>query len=121
MSLSQVFSSRISTTRRWDAAAPRRDAGVATTCASHAIVVSAPGHQTIRFELKGQWDGASLPQVALPGGSVLLATIKLDKVDGPASTQPVVMKEHKGKLHTESEYNEVKRREREDDYADAMR
>jgi 23S rRNA (adenine2503-C2)-methyltransferase len=83
----------------------------------HTIIVSAPGHQTIAFDLEAQWDGASLGSMALPGGSIWfgvdtvsgadrsfyrLATIKLDKSNSPG-TQPVTMYSHKGKLMTKAE------------------
>jgi hypothetical protein len=85
----------------------------------HTIVVSAPGYQSIQFDLKSQWDGASLPQIALPGGSAMfatdtvtgadkkfytLATINLEKAATP-SQQPVVMHEFRGKVLAKPEYD----------------
>jgi 23S rRNA (adenine2503-C2)-methyltransferase len=83
----------------------------------HTIIVSAPGHQTIAFDLESQWDGASLGSMALPGGSIWfgfdtvsgadrsfydMATIKLNK-SGSAGTQPVTMFVHKGRVMTKEE------------------
>ena len=90
----------------------------------HEVVVSAPGYQSICFELRAQWDGASLPNLAPPGGSVLfaidtmtgadrkfytLATINLDKCDTDAATQPVTMYEFRGKVMDKRGYDRSKR------------
>lgn len=93
----------------------------------HQIVVSAPGCQTITFELKARWDGASLTSLVLPGGSVWfsidtlsgadksfhpLATIKLNRTEGPV-TQPATMHVHRGKVLNDREYRQAMQEERE--------
>src|SRR5262249_33097571 len=40
----------------------------------HLVTISAPGYQAIQFQLIAQWDGASLPNIAAPGGSAMFAT-----------------------------------------------
>src|SRR5690349_9376158 len=45
----------------------------------HNVTISHPGYQTINFALNSQWDGASLGNIALPGGS---AGFGLDTVNG---------------------------------------
>jgi hypothetical protein len=87
----------------------------------HDVIVSLPGYQPIQFQLVAQWDGASLPNIAAPGGSAMFATdtatgadksfytlavIKLAKMSA-ATTQPLVMYERRGKLMTKVEYDKA--------------
>src|SRR5204863_8815066 len=80
----------------------------------HDVLVTAAGFQPIQFRFEGKLDAATLSQVALPGGSVLvgadvasgagmsynkLAKIKLTPAEHP-STQPVTLYEWKGDLLT---------------------
>jgi hypothetical protein len=96
----------------------------------HTITVSHPGYQAIQFDLKSQWDGASLPDLAFPGGSVLfgidtlngsdrkfntLAKIKLNPSNG-STTMPAAMKEWRGKLVTPAEYERLYQADRNDQH-----
>jgi hypothetical protein len=93
----------------------------------HTIVISAPGYESIQFDLKAEWDGASLPGLVLPGGSLLfaadtatgadrsfsqLARIKLNKAGSAGTAAPKVMKERKGKILTDEEYDAAVAEER---------
>jgi 23S rRNA (adenine2503-C2)-methyltransferase len=93
----------------------------------HTIIISAPGHQTIAFDLESQWDGASLGSMALPGGSIWFgvdtvsgadrsfytpAKIKLNK-SSSAGTQPVTMYSYKGKIMTKEERDKAVREDLE--------
>jgi len=86
---------------------------------SHSVVVSKSGYQPIRFDVTSQWDAASLPQLALPGGSAMFATdsvtgadrsfkdlkpIKLTKAGQP-TTQPSVRKVYRGSVMTPADYD----------------
>lgn len=92
---------------------------------SHTIEISKEGYRPIKFNLEAQWDGASMTDVALPGGSALmglsvvtgsdksfnsLAKIKLEKA---SSSQPTVNElfEHRGKLYIKSDYDRIKKEE----------
>ena len=44
---------------------------------THRVEVSKEGYRTKVFDLKAQWDGASLPGLILPGGSVSVALSKV--------------------------------------------
>jgi hypothetical protein len=96
----------------------------------HEVTVSKPGYQTITFILKSHWDaggvGAVAVDAAVPGGSALfvidtlygadrnfdkLATITLSK-ETAATTQPLVLYEHKGKLMTKVNYDAAIEREK---------
>jgi hypothetical protein len=93
----------------------------------HVVVVSKQGYQPIQFELVAQWDAASLPQVALPGGSAMMATdtvtgadrsfrdlktIKLTPANQPA-TQPAVRKVYRGTVMTPTDYDKALKAERD--------
>lgn len=95
---------------------------------AHEVVVSSPGYRTIQFRLESQWDGASLPNIILPAGSLGFATdtaggadrafyelamIRLQKTDDPAAA-PLVLRERRGKLMTQAEYDAEVAAERED-------
>jgi hypothetical protein len=94
----------------------------------HKVMVTHAGYQPIEFTLNSQWDGASLGNIILPGGSVgfgmdtingadrhfnSLAKIKLSPVgQSPGTVQ--LMKEYRGKIVTPSEYDAAVKAERED-------
>jgi hypothetical protein len=97
----------------------------------HTVTVSAPGYQPLRFEYLAVWDGASLPNIAAPGGSAMFAAdtatgadksfhplevIKLEKSSAP-TTQPTMLFEHRGKLMTKDDFDHVLTDER--NYRDA--
>ncbi|HVT90074.1 MAG TPA: hypothetical protein VHD56_14570 [Tepidisphaeraceae bacterium] len=88
---------------------------------AYTITIWAPGYQAIKFELKSSWDGASIGDLLMPGGSVLvavdtvvgsdrsfnkMATIKLARMTG-SSTQPVTMYQYRGKILAEPEYRKA--------------
>lgn len=94
----------------------------------HAIEISKEGYRPIKFNLEAQWDGASMTDVALPGGSALmglsvvtgsdksfnsLAKITLEKASGPNPTVNELF-EHRGKLYIKSEYDRIKKEEETD-------
>ena len=85
----------------------------------HTVVVAAPGFQSIQFDLKSQWDGASLPNIIAPGGSVLfaadtitgadrsfytLATINLQP-SSSASAEPMNMYQFRGRVLDRKDYD----------------
>lgn len=94
----------------------------------HQVTVSLAGYRSMTFVLKSTWDGASLPGVILPGGSVSVAadrasgadlnfydlpTIKLE----PATTDPstsVEMVQYRNKLLTKSAYDKIMEEERQE-------
>jgi hypothetical protein len=82
------------------------------------IQISKAGYRPIEFNLEAQWDGASLTDLALPGGSALLglsavtgsdrsfnrlAKITLEK-STEANPKPNVLYQHRGKLYTKEGY-----------------
>ena len=86
----------------------------------YAVEISKPGFQTVQFDLAAQWDGATIGNVVLPGGSLgaatdrasgadlqfyKLETIKLTPAASGATTQKLV--QHRGKLYTDEEYQKV--------------
>jgi len=92
----------------------------------HEVTVSKTGYRTVKFELVAQWDGASLGNAILPGGSVgfatdtvtgadrsfrKLSTIKLQAVTD-ANTPPLTLIYYRGDLYTEAEYQQVLEQER---------
>ena len=99
--------------------------------ATHEVQVSKEGYQPIQFTLRSQWDGASLPNMVAPGGSLMLATdtatgadrnfytlqkIKLQKLDHP-TTAPTVLFERRGKLLTEADYKAAEQKEIDDSWS----
>jgi hypothetical protein len=93
---------------------------------SHKVVVSKSGYQPITFDMTSQWDAASLPQLALPGGSAMMAAdtvtgadrsfrdlkpIKLTPVGQP-TTQPSLRKVYRGTVMTPAEYDKAMAEER---------
>ncbi|HEY7118219.1 MAG TPA: PEGA domain-containing protein [Tepidisphaeraceae bacterium] len=88
---------------------------------AHRVTVEKPGYVPLAFNLQSTWDGASMTDVALPGGSALfglsvatgsdlafnnLATIKLQKAAAP---NPPVLEvyQYRGTLLTKSEYDKA--------------
>ena len=95
---------------------------------THEVIVSAPGYQAITFNLRAQWDGASLGNVIMPGGSVgfgvdtldgadrsfnTLAKIKLNTCAQPTAANPLRMYEHKGKILSKDDYDRAIEEQRE--------
>ncbi len=91
----------------------------------HKIEVSKAGYRTKIFDLKAQWDGASLPGLVLPGGSVSVATDRVSgadlsfddlptiKLDAAApGTPPQQMVVYRKKLLTVDDYEKVLEEER---------
>jgi hypothetical protein len=85
---------------------------------AYDITIAAPGYQAIKFELKSSWDGASLGDILMPGGSVMLGvdtvsgadrsfftltTIKLTKADNP-NAPPMTMYQYRGRIVNKVEY-----------------
>jgi len=83
----------------------------------HIITVSAEGFQSVTFDLVAQWDGASLGNIIMPGGSVgfgidtlygadrsfnTLAKIRLNR---PAGATTMHMYEYKGSLMGKDDYD----------------
>jgi 23S rRNA (adenine2503-C2)-methyltransferase len=94
----------------------------------HTVTVSAPGYQAITFNLRAQWDGASLGNIIMPGGSVgfgvdtldgadrsfnTLARITLNKCDQATASNPLQMYEHKGKILDKNGYERAIEDQRE--------
>lgn len=88
---------------------------------AHKISVSKAGYRPITFNFESTWDGASMTDVALPGGSALmglsvatgsdkqfnqLGKIKLEKTTEP-SPRPLEMFQYRGKLLTKREYDQA--------------
>ncbi|HEY7087027.1 MAG TPA: hypothetical protein VH518_02995, partial [Tepidisphaeraceae bacterium] len=79
-------------------------------------------------DIKAHWDGASMGNIVMPGGSIglgvdtlngadksfyPLATIKLNKSNSPTATQPATMYFHRGKVMTKEERDKVVAEEEE--------
>jgi hypothetical protein len=92
----------------------------------YKVEVSAPGYETVQFDLKAQWDGMSIPSLILPLGTLWTAIDTADGCDKAfAKLEPVVLqtakypdsvlrlKEYRGKLLTDSQYAEAVQRERD--------
>jgi hypothetical protein len=87
----------------------------------YVVVASAAGYQSVRFEFFGRVDTAAAIPIALPLGSVMMATdmatgankdfsgkvtIVLEPLDpGESAGQPVEMKEWRGILYTPAAYD----------------
>jgi hypothetical protein len=96
---------------------------------AHHITVSKAGYRPITFNFESTWDGASMTDVALPGGSALmglsvatgsdkqfnqLGKIKLEKASEP--NPPLLeMYQYRGKLLTKAEYDQAKKLEEKDE------
>lgn len=85
---------------------------------THRVTVEKDGYQPIAFDYAATWDGASMTDFALPGGSAFvagsvvtgsdrefnkLATIKLERATG--ATKPVEMYQYHGRLLAKGEYD----------------
>jgi hypothetical protein len=88
---------------------------------AHHISVDKDGYRPITFNLESTWDGASMTDLALPGGSALmgasaltgsdrqfnqLGKIKLERTTEP-HPKPIEMYQYRGKLLTKSEYDKA--------------
>jgi hypothetical protein len=86
---------------------------------AHRITVDKDGYRPIAFNLESTWDGASMTDLALPGGSALmgasvvtgsdrqfnqLGKIKLEKTSEAKPAQ-LEMYQYRGKLLTKTEYD----------------
>lgn len=86
---------------------------------THRIAVEKDGYRPIAFNLESTWDGASMTDLALPGGSALmgasvvtgsdrqfnqLGKIKLERTTD-AKPAPLEMYQYRGKLLTKTEYD----------------
>ena len=88
---------------------------------AHRITVEKDGYRPIAFNLESTWDGASMTDLALPGGSALmgasvvtgsdkqfnqLGKIKLEKTSEAKPAQ-LEMYQYRGKLLTKAEYDKA--------------
>lgn len=88
---------------------------------THKITVAKDGYRPITFNFESTWDGASMTDVALPGGSALmglsvatgsdkqfnqLGKIKLEKTSEPKPAM-LEMFQYRGRLMTKSEYDKT--------------
>ncbi|MDB5321369.1 MAG: hypothetical protein JWN40_3000 [Phycisphaerales bacterium] len=88
---------------------------------THRIAVEKEGYRPIAFNLESTWDGASMTDLALPGGSALmgasvvtgsdkqfnqLGKIKLEKTSEAKPTQ-LEMYQYRGRLLIKSEYDKA--------------
>lgn len=95
---------------------------------THRITVAKDGYRPIAFNFQATWDGASMTDLALPGGSALmgvaavrgtdlqfnqLAKIQLERTTEP-NPQPVEMYQYRGKLLTKAEFDQAMEEERKD-------
>jgi len=86
----------------------------------HAVEITMEGYQGVKFEMKAQWDGATLVGVALPGGSAMAATdratgadlafyslpkIKLEKATGKSELKELF--QYRGKLLSKEDYDKA--------------
>ena len=95
---------------------------------THRITVDKDGYRPIAFNLESTWDGASMTDLALPGGSALmgasvvtgsdkqfnqLGKIKLEKTSEAKPAQ-LEMYQYRGKLLTKTEYDKAMEAEQKD-------
>jgi hypothetical protein len=95
---------------------------------AHRITVEKDGYRPIAFNLESTWDGASMTDLALPGGSALLGAsvvtgsdrqfnqlgkIKLERT-GEAKPAQLEMYQYRGRLLTKSEYDKAMEEEHHD-------
>ena len=87
----------------------------------HAIAISKEGYQPIQFNFSSTWDGASMTDLAVPGGSALMGASaltgsdhqfnQLEKIKLQKATQPhpaaVEMYQYRGKLLTKGDYDKA--------------
>ncbi len=87
----------------------------------HKVDISKDGYQPITFSYSSQFDGASLTDLAMPGGSALaglsvatgsdksfnsLRVIKLEKASGTAA-MPAQLYEYRGGLYPKAEFERL--------------
>jgi hypothetical protein len=95
---------------------------------AHTITVAKEGYRPITFNFESTWDGASMTDVALPGGSALmglsvasgsdrrfnqLGKIKLEKTSDPKPAT-LEMFQYRGGLLTKSQYDAAMAAEQKD-------
>jgi hypothetical protein len=89
--------------------------------AAHRVAIEKPGYRPIAFNLESTWDGASLTDFAVPGGSALmglsvatgsdrqfntLTRIKLEKTTDPRPAT-IEMYQYRGRILTKPEYDQA--------------
>src|SRR5258706_7777948 len=95
---------------------------------AHRIAVEKEGYRPIAFNLESTWDGASMTDLALPGGSALmgasvvtgsdkqfnqLGKIKLEKTSEAKPSQ-LEMYQYRGKLLPKAKYDKAIKEEQSD-------
>jgi hypothetical protein len=95
---------------------------------AHEVAITKQGYQPIHFNFTSTWDGASMTDLAVPGGSALMGAsvvtgsdhqfntlerIKLQKTTQPNPT-PVEMFQYRGRLLTKGEYDQAMKAEQND-------
>lgn len=93
---------------------------------AHEITIAKEGFRTFQFRYEAQWDGASLGNFVMPGGSIGMAADTARGTDraffplrtiflepGPADP-PLRLYEWEGKLLEEAEYRAAEKARRED-------
>jgi hypothetical protein len=93
----------------------------------YKVMIAKEGYRTVTFGMKATWDGASLPGVILPGGSVSVAAdrasgadlkfydlpiIKLEPTNGVSD--PLDWVQYRNKLVTRAEYDKLMQEEQRD-------
>jgi hypothetical protein len=92
---------------------------------TYTILVSKEGYRPVTFDMSAQWDGAALPGVVLPGGSVMIATDRASGADlafytppqiklepAPPGAEPKQMVLYRARLLTRQEHEQVLEAER---------
>jgi hypothetical protein len=88
---------------------------------AHEITISKQGYQPIQFNFTSTWDGASMTDLAVPGGSALMGASALTGSDhqfnqlekiklqptSQANLTPVQMFQYRGKLLSKSDYDKA--------------
>jgi hypothetical protein len=95
---------------------------------AHRITIAKAGYRPITFNLESTWDGASMTDLALPGGSALLGVsvvtgsdrqfnqlgkIRLEPTSEP-NPKPLEMYQFRGRLLTKAEYDRAIAEEQKD-------
>ncbi|MGA2498456.1 MAG: hypothetical protein ABSH20_11980 [Tepidisphaeraceae bacterium] len=94
---------------------------------TYKIELGKDGYRGKVFQFSAQWDGASLPGLILPGGSVSVATDRVSGADlsfselptikldpAPAGTPPQEMVVYRKRVLTKEEYDKTLAEEREE-------
>ena len=92
---------------------------------TYKVEVGKEGYRTKVFDFAAQWDGASLPGLIVPGGSVSVATDRVSGADlsfsdlptikldpAPAGTPPQEMVIYRKKVLTKEDYEKTLEEER---------